>query len=122
MKVSELFSIYEAFKALSEKELPFSAALTVAENMDALKTPYDVAKKKENSIIQSALVLDENGNPIAVGENTYKTKPGTNPQAEITSLMEEEVEIPELKKMAKKDIEGNTIKPNTILALKSYLL
>lgn len=122
MKVSELLSVYDAFRALSEKELPFSAALTVAENMEGLKTAYDVAKKKENSILQSALVLDENGNPISVGENTYKIKPGTNPQAEITSLMEEEVEIPELKKIAKKDIEGNTIKPNTILALKSYLL
>ena len=120
MKVSEVIKLYEAFKDVSNKEVPFDTALIIAENMESLKIPYNVAKKKRDSIIQSALELDENGNPILVDTDTYKTKAGTNPQAEIDSLMDEEVSLSELKKFPMADIKNITIKPSAIMTLKEY--
>lgn len=121
MKVGELLAVYEAFESISNKEVSFATALTVAENMELLKTPYEVAKKKENSIIQAALELDESGQPIQLGPNSYKTKEGVNAHAEIDSLMEEEVTVSTIKKISRADIEKITIKPKTIMALKPYM-
>lgn len=120
LRVGEVIKLYEAFKDVSDKEIPFDTALIIAENMEALKIPYNVAKKKRDSIIQSALELDENGNPILVGTDTYKTKPGMHPQEEIDSLMEEEVSLSDLKKFPLSDIKNITIKPSAITTLKAY--
>ena len=122
MKVRELINTYEGFKMLSEKELPFKAALTVAENMELLKVPYNVADKKRNKIIQEALERDENGQPIQLGLNSYKTKEGVNVQADLDALMEEEVSVEYLEKIEKADLESLVIEPKVLMAIRQYIL
>ena len=122
MKVSDLINTYESFKMLSEKELPFKAALTIAENMELLKVPYDVADKKRNKIIQDALERDENGQPIKFGENSYKTKEGVNVQEELKALMDEEVSVEQLEKIDKADLENIVIEPKVLMAIRKYIL
>lgn len=122
MKVSELLETYEAFEKLSEKELPFFEALTVAENMDILKTAYDVACKKRKSIVNESLEKDENGNPISVGENQYKLKAGNTLEKDMGSLLEEEVALKELTKIAREKLADISIKPDVLLAIKKYII
>lgn len=122
MKVSELFSTYEAFKNLSDKELPFAEALTVAENMDVLKTAYDVADKKRKSIMNDSLEKDENGDPISVGENQYKLRAGNTLEKDMGSLLEEEVALEELTKIAREKLADISIKPDVLLAIKKYII
>lgn len=122
MKVSELFSTYEAFKNLSDKELPFAEALTVAENMDILKTAYEVADKKRKSIMNDSLEKDENGDPISVGENQYKLKVGNTLEKDMGSLLEEEVTLKELTKIAREKLTDISIKPDVLLAIKKYII
>ena len=118
MKVSELFATYEAFKNLSDKELLFAEALTVAENMDILKTAYEVADKKRKSIMNDSLEKDENGNPISVGENQYKRRAGNTLEKDMRSLLEEEVALKELTKIAREKLADISIKPDVILSIK----
>ena len=122
MKVSELLNTYDGFRLLSEKELPFKAALTVAENMERIKVPYNVANDKRNKIIQEALERDENGQPIPVGANSYKTKEGVDAQAEIDTLMDEEVSVSCLEKISKDDLEKITIEPKVLMAIRQYIM
>ncbi len=122
MKVSELLSVYEAFKALSEKELPFSAALTVAENMDILKLPFAVADKKKNAIISDSIEKDENGQPISTGNNTYKLRTGNTFEMDMSALMEEEVDINELKNLERTQLEAISIEPKTLLPIREYIM
>lgn len=122
MKVTELFTTYEAFKALSEKELPFSAALTIAENMDILKTAYEVASKKRNAITTDAIEKDENNEPIKIGENQYKLREGNTLEKDMASLFNEEASIDELKKIRKNDLEKISVKPDVLLAIKKYII
>ena len=122
MKVSDLINTYEGFKMLSEKELPFKAALTVAENMEQLKVPYDVANKKRNKIIQEALERDEDGQPIKLGENSYKTKEGVNVQEELKPLMDEDVPVEQLKNINKAGLEDLVIEPKVLMAIRKYIL
>lgn len=122
MKVSELFATYEAFKNLSDKELPFAEALTVAENMDILKTAYEVADKKRKSIVNDSLEKDENGNLISVGENRYKLRAGNTLEKDMGSLLEEEVALKELTKIAREKLADISIKPDVLLAIKKYII
>lgn len=121
MKVSELLDVYDAFKNLAGKELPFAAALTVAENMDILKTPFEVADRKRNAITMDSIEKDEDGQPISTGENTYKLRTGNTFEKDMSALMDEEVNISELKKLNAVQLESISVEPKVLMAIKNYI-
>ena len=120
MKVSELFATYEAFKTLGEKELPFEAALTVAENIETLRVPAEVAIRKRNEIIEKYLERDDKGSPIRVGDG-FKLKDSAAYTKEMLELEENEVEIGEIKNIPKDILSGLTIAPVKLAPILKYI-
>lgn len=120
MKVSELLNEYEAFKTLGEKELPFEAALTVAENIETLRVPAEVAIRKRNEITEKHLERDDKGSPIKVGDG-YKLKDSAAYTKEMLSLEENEVEIGEIKKIPKSVLSSLTIAPAKLAPILKYI-
>lgn len=119
--VSELMEIYPAYKELEDKDLPFLTALTVAENMDKLKTPYEVAQKSKTALIQSAIAKNDNGELIKQGDDKYKLTDPAQFARDIEALMSQEVELEELAKIKKDDLCGINIKPEKIRPIIKYL-
>lgn len=121
MKVSELLNEYEAFKTLGEKELPFEAALAVAENIETLRVPAEVAIKQRNAITEKYLDRDDKGNPIRVGEDAYKLKDSAAYAKEMKELDEKEAEISEIKTIPKSVLAGLTIAPVKLAPILKYI-
>lgn len=120
MKVSELLNEYEAFKTLGEKELPFEAALTVAENIETLRVPAEVAIRKRNEITEKHLERDDKGSPIKVGDG-YKLKDSAVYTKEMLVLEENELEIGEIKKIPKSVLSGVNIAPVKLAPILKYI-
>lgn len=121
MKVSELLNAHESFKTLGEKELPFEAALTVAENIETLRLPAEVAIRKRNEITEKYLERDDKGDPIRVGEDAYKLKDSAAYTKEMMTLEENEVEIGEIKKIPKSVLSSLTIAPAKLAPILKYI-
>ena len=120
MRVSELLNEYESFKILGEKELPFDTALAVAENIEALRVPADVAIKQRNTITEKHLDRDDKGNPIKMGDG-YKLKDSAAYTKEMLALEENEVKIGEIKTIPKSVLSGLTIAPVKLAPILKYI-
>lgn len=121
MKVSEILSTYEAFKELGEKELPFEAALNVAENLEILRIPAETAIKKRSETMSKYLMRDEKGNPIKVGEDAYKLTDSDAYMKDMTELSGKEVKVGELKAISKSVFDGMNIKPSKLAPILKYI-
>lgn len=121
MKVSEVTNIYEAFKELGEKELPFEAALTIAENLETLRVPAETAIKKRSENMSKYLMRDEKGNPIKIGENVYKLTDSDAYMKDMTDLAEKEVKVGTLKLIPKTVFDGMNIKPSKLAPILKYI-
>ena len=120
MKVSELINTYESFKTLGEKELPFEAALTVAENIETLRVPAEVALRKRNEITEKHLERDDKGNLIKVGDG-FKLKDSAAYTKEMLELEENEVEVSEIKKIPKSVLSDVNIAPVKLAPILKYI-
>ena len=121
MKVSELLNTYEAFKELGKKELPFETALIIAENIETLRVPAEVAIKKQNETTEKYMDRDDKGNPIKVGEGAYKLKDSVSYTREMKELDEKEVQIGEIKTIPKAILAGMTIAPIRLAPILKYI-
>lgn len=121
MKVSEVLGMHEAFRELGEKELPFTAALAVAENMEKLRTPAEVAIKKRNEITDKYLERDKNGEPVKVSKGMYRLKDGAAYAKEVEALENEEVEMEELKPIPGDKLSGISVEPKILVAIRPYI-
>ena len=121
MKVSEILSTYETFKELGEKELPFEAALNVAENLEILRIPAETAIKKRSETMSKYLMRDEKGNPIKIGENVYKLTDSDAYMKDMTDLAEKEVKVGMLKLIPKTVFDGMNIKPSRLASILKYI-
>ena len=120
-KVADMMKAYEAFKTLGEKELPFKAALTVAENIETLRVPAEVASRKRREITEKHLERDKEGNPIKMGEDAYKLKDSASYSKEMKELDEEETKIGDIKNIPKDILSGLTIAPVKLAPILEYI-
>lgn len=116
MKVKEILEKYEALQDLSEKELPFQTALTVVDNVNALKTAVEVAEKKLNEIAEKNAERDDNGEKIFTDPSHFKLKEGNTYLEERNEVLGSEVDVT-LKKFSKDELAGCSVKPRVMLAL-----
>lgn len=106
MKVEKIIDMYNALVNLSKHDkLPFSVALTIAENLDILEIPAKVAEQKRKEIALRNVVKDGDGNPVVengvcalIENNTYAE--------EISEMLSEDAKIyRELSKIKKSDMK-----------------
>lgn len=121
MKIKELMELSEALKDLGRKELAFDAALIIAENLNTIHVPVEVAEKKRRGIIQKYLLCDESGKPVKAFEGAYKL---TDPNAcskELEELMENEIEIGAIHPIPREALTGISIAPAQLEPILRYI-
>lgn len=121
LTANKIFNMYDALMKLSKLDLSLVTAITIADNIDTISTPYKVISDKRDACIQKYAKKDADGN--------YEV-PEDNPGAIIIENVKEYME--EMNKIFEVDIdidlkefslEGEkiTITPADILALRPLI-